>query len=105
MGEEAVPVTLHVYDLSNGLARALSMQLLGKQVEETCNLKPVLWSTQRPGSQLFHASQPFCTVQIDGVWHTAVVVHGTEHYYGGGLQQAVPGQTPFGPPFTVIELG
>ncbi|KAK9825308.1 hypothetical protein WJX74_007806 [Apatococcus lobatus] len=73
MGEEAVPVTLHVYELSNGLARALSMQLLGKQ--------------------------------IDGVWHTAVVVHGVEHYYGGGLQQAVPGQTPFGPPYTIIDLG
>ncbi|KAK9862241.1 hypothetical protein WJX84_006612 [Apatococcus fuscideae] len=73
MADDSYPVKLHVYDLSNGLARSLSMQLLGKQ--------------------------------IDGVWHTAVVAHGIEHYYGGGLQQAVPSQTPFGQPVQVIKLG
>jgi hypothetical protein len=43
--------------------------------------------------------------QIDGIWHTSVVVGGCEYYYGGGINQATPGQTPFGPPLYMEELG
>ncbi|KAF8749513.1 hypothetical protein RHS01_09976 [Rhizoctonia solani] len=43
-------VQLYVYDLSGGLAKALSMQMTGKQ--------------------------------IDGIWHTSVVVFGKEIFYG-----------------------
>eukprot|EP00762_Andalucia_godoyi_P005779 ANDGO_06904.mRNA.1 DeSI-like protein At4g17486 len=66
-------VTLHVYDLSRGMARQLSPMLLGKY--------------------------------IDGIWHTGIVVYGTEYFYGQGIQQGYPANTPFGAPHEVIELG
>lgn len=46
-----------------------------------------------------------CDVQIMGVWHTAIVVGGVEYYYGGAVQQAPAGCTPFGQPLDVVPLG
>lgn len=43
--------------------------------------------------------------QIDGIWHTSVVVRGIEHYFGGGINVAPAGSTPFGRPIDIIELG
>ena len=34
--------------------------------------------------------------QINGVWHTGIVIHGYEYYYGGGISYDLPGKTPFG---------
>ncbi|KAG6540796.1 hypothetical protein Mapa_017820 [Marchantia paleacea] len=42
---------------------------------------------------------------IDGIWHTGVVVYGFEYYFGGGIQMTPVGQTPYGKPLRVIELG
>lgn len=61
-----VEVVVHVYDLSAGMAAALSQSLIGKQ--------------------------------IDGVWHTGVVVFGREYFFGGGIQAGLPGSTQFGRP-------
>ena len=36
--------------------------------------------------------------QIDGVWHTGVVVFGKEFFFGGGIQSGDPGETPYGVP-------
>ncbi|MGB1593038.1 MAG: hypothetical protein ACPIOQ_09825, partial [Promethearchaeia archaeon] len=66
-------VVLHVYDLSNGLAKTMSQSFLGKQ--------------------------------IDGVWHTGVVVFGKEFFFGGGIQHDEPGRTPYGIPVDKIPLG
>lgn len=55
------PVKLYVYDLSNGLARQLSLQLTGKQ--------------------------------INGIWHTSVVVFGKEIFYGQGVCITPPGRS------------
>ena len=73
MGEGGHQVTLHLYDLSQGMARAMSPALLGRQ--------------------------------IDGVWHTGIVVHGQEYYFGGGIQVGYPGGTHFGRPMQVIPMG
>ncbi|XVE78071.1 hypothetical protein DITRI_Ditri13aG0114800 [Diplodiscus trichospermus] len=73
MAEEGHKVTLNVYDLSQGLARQLSMTFLGKVIE--------------------------------GIWHTGVVVYGNEYYFGGGIQHAPVGTTPYGKPIRVIDLG
>ncbi|KAI0074056.1 DUF862-domain-containing protein [Panus rudis PR-1116 ss-1] len=67
------PVQLYVYDLSNGLAKQLSLQLTGKQ--------------------------------IDGVWHTSVVVYGKEIFYGQGISITAPGQSHHGRPLHVIDMG
>ncbi|KAG2500934.1 hypothetical protein HYH03_000759 [Edaphochlamys debaryana] len=73
MGDGGEKVKLHVYDLTNGMARSLSPMLLGRQ--------------------------------IDGVWHTGVVVGGVEYFFGGGVHRCVAGQTPFGTPMKVEDLG
>ncbi|KLO17281.1 DUF862-domain-containing protein [Schizopora paradoxa] len=67
------PVQLYVYDLSNGLAKQLSLQLTGKQ--------------------------------IDGIWHTSVVVFGKEIFYGQGISITSPGQSHHGRPLQAIDMG
>jgi hypothetical protein len=42
---------------------------------------------------------------VDGVWHTSVVAHGVETYYGQGIQQSLPAQTHHGYPDEVVEMG
>ena len=58
------PVKLNVYDMSQGMARQMSMQMVGKQ--------------------------------IDGIWHTGIVIYNKEFYFGGGISYDAPGTTPFG---------
>lgn len=61
-------------DLSNGLARSLSMPLAG--------------------------------IQIDGIWHTSIVLRSREIYYGQGIQEvSPPGTTHHGQPVKVVDLG
>ncbi|KAG2183580.1 hypothetical protein INT43_006586 [Umbelopsis isabellina] len=66
-------VKLYVYDLSQGMAKQMSMGLTGRQ--------------------------------IDGIWHTSVVVFGQEYYYGQGIMNSLPGTTPHGRPIQVIDMG
>ncbi|RDB15260.1 hypothetical protein Hypma_004803 [Hypsizygus marmoreus] len=69
----ATLVQLYVYDLSNGMARQLSRQLTGRQ--------------------------------IDGIWHTSVVVFGNEIFYGQGINTTLPGRSHHGAPLQVIDMG
>ncbi|GJJ15677.1 hypothetical protein Clacol_009955 [Clathrus columnatus] len=64
---------LYVYDLSNGLARQMSRQLTGKQ--------------------------------IDGIWHTSVVVFGMEVFYGQGISITLPGKSHHGSPLHIVDMG
>lgn len=66
-------VILQVYDLSGGMARMMSLPLIGKQ--------------------------------IDGIWHTSVVVYNKEYYFGGGICCDVPLTTPYGQPVERIPMG
>jgi hypothetical protein len=50
-------------------------------------------------------SAPLLGKQIDGIWHTGVVVFGREYYFGGGIQCGAPGGTHFGRPLRTIDLG
>ncbi|KAJ6508961.1 PPPDE putative peptidase domain-containing protein [Mycena sanguinolenta] len=67
------PVQLYIYDLSNGLAKQLSAQLTGRQ--------------------------------IDGIWHSSIVVFGKEVYYGQGISTSLPGKSHHGQPLQVVDLG
>ncbi|XP_038591892.1 desumoylating isopeptidase 1-like [Micropterus salmoides] len=70
----AHPVKLYVYDMSRGMARQMSLLMLGKQ--------------------------------LDGIWHTAVVVHGKEFYFvGEGINHCSPGGSSLGEPDFVVDLG
>ncbi|KAJ7696025.1 PPPDE putative peptidase domain-containing protein [Mycena rosella] len=69
----ASPVKLYIYDLSNGLAKQLSAQLTGRQ--------------------------------IDGIWHTSIVVFGQEVFYGQGINTTLPGRSHHGQPLQIVDLG
>jgi len=43
--------------------------------------------------------------QFDGIWHTSIVVYGTEYYYASGIQTSVPGQTHHGQPMQTFDMG
>lgn len=44
--------------------------------------------------------------QIEGVWHTAIVVYGKEYFFGGaGIGECPPGNTILGPPDLTVDLG
>lgn len=42
---------------------------------------------------------------IEGIWHTAIVVHGQEIYFGQGIAFSAPGRTHHGQPKKIIDLG
>jgi hypothetical protein len=66
-------VVLHIYDLSQGMAKQFSKQFIG--------------------------------TQVDGIYHTGIVVYGKEFYYGGGISYDPPARTPFGPPTRTQSMG
>ncbi|KAI9033370.1 PPPDE putative peptidase domain-containing protein [Hyaloraphidium curvatum] len=71
--EESSEVILYVYDLSQGMARMLSMPLAGRQ--------------------------------IDAIYHTSVVVYGTEYFFGQGIMSCAPGQSMHGTPIEQLRMG
>lgn len=44
-------------------------------------------------------------INIDAVYHTAVVFGGVEYLYGSGVQTSYPGSTHHGRPMEIIPLG
>ena len=50
-------------------------------------------------------SQALIGKQIDGVWHTGVVVFGIEYFYGGGIVAARAGTAVPGMRYDVVPLG
>lgn len=50
-------------------------------------------------------SQSLIGKQVDGIWHTSVIVYDKEYFYGGGVQSDNPGQTPYGNPLRKIDMG
>ena len=69
----AEKVTLLVYDITMGMAKGMSMMLIGQQ--------------------------------IDAVYHTSLVVYGTEYFFGGGICKMAPKTTPYGKPIDELPLG
>ena len=44
-------------------------------------------------------------VQIDAVYHTALVFGGIEYFFGAGVQTTYPGSTHHGKPMEIIPMG
>jgi len=42
--------------------------------------------------------------QMEGIWHTSIVVHGKEYWYGGRVFESEIGTTPFGTPTKIVDL-
>jgi hypothetical protein len=50
-------------------------------------------------------SAAFLGVQIDAIYHTAIVLGGVEYVYDGGIKRVRPGKTHLGRPMQIIPLG
>lgn len=50
-------------------------------------------------------SQQLIGKQVDGIWHTSVIVYEKEYFYGGGVQSDHPKSTPYGQPLREIDMG
>ncbi|XP_043958663.1 desumoylating isopeptidase 1b [Gambusia affinis] len=51
-------------------------------------------------------SSLFLGRQVDGIWHTGVVVHGKEFFFGGGgIAHCQPCGTVLGQPNSIVDLG
>jgi len=50
-------------------------------------------------------SQQLIGKQVDGIWHTSIIVYEKEYFYGGGIQSDTPGTTPYGKPLRTVEMG
>ena len=44
-------------------------------------------------------------IQIDAVYHTALVFGGVEYLFGQGVQEALPGRTHHGAPMEIVSMG
>ena len=74
-------VELYIYDLSAGMARQLA---------------PMLGIGGAFGLNF----------DLEGIWHTAIVVHNTEWFFGGtGIERSTPGGTMMGQPMRIEHLG
>ncbi|XP_030044382.1 desumoylating isopeptidase 1-like [Microcaecilia unicolor] len=44
--------------------------------------------------------------QLEGIWHTAIIIYEDEFFYGStGISSCPPGGTLLGPPDAVVDLG
>ena len=44
-------------------------------------------------------------LQIDAIYHTAVVLEGVEYFFGQGIHRKIPGSTHHGRPMEIIKMG
>jgi desumoylating isopeptidase 1 len=50
-------------------------------------------------------SQALTGVQIDAIYHTAIVLNHVEYFFGQGIHRKIPGSTHHGRPMKIIKLG
>ena len=71
---------------------------------ELCALHPAanaLEAVTSPTLACLCLACPPPVTQIEAVYHTSIVVAGSEYYFGGGINVARAGHTPFGRPIQV----
>ncbi|XP_042046667.1 deubiquitinase DESI2-like isoform X1 [Salvia splendens] len=85
--------------------RLESFFLIGlvKMAEDGCKVSLNVYDlSQGLARQL---STAFLGKPIEAIWHTGVVVYGHEYYFGGGIESAPAGTTPYGTPIRTVDLG
>lgn len=50
-------------------------------------------------------SQALTGIQIDAIYHTAIVFNSVEYFFGQGVHRKIPGSTHHGRPMSVVDLG
>lgn len=50
-------------------------------------------------------SQALTGIQIDAIYHTAIVLNNVEYFFGQGIHRKIPGTTHHGRPMNVVNLG
>jgi desumoylating isopeptidase 1 len=50
-------------------------------------------------------SQALTGIQIDAIYHTAIVLNRVEYFFGQGIHRKIPGSTHHGRPMRIIKLG
>ncbi|KAG5363422.1 Desumoylating isopeptidase 1 [Yarrowia sp. B02] len=72
--------------------------------EETHKVKLYVYDLSRGMAK--QMSLAFLGTQVDGIWHTSIVIDNKiEWYYGAGIQNAPPATTHHGIPDKVVDLG
>eukprot|EP00759_Apiculatamorpha_spiralis_P002240 PhF_6_TR10829/c0_g1_i3/m.17481 len=87
--DETFPVEVYYYDISGGMANQITSIISAL-------------SSQVGGGGSRGGSAP---APLEGIWHTAVVVHNREIYFDNGISWSSPGHTPFGTPLKRIPQG
>lgn len=76
---------------------------MAEAVESSSSVKLHIYDLSKGMAQ--QLSLAFLGKQIDGIWHTGIVVYGYEYYFGDGIQAAAPAATPFEEPDKTVDLG
>jgi desumoylating isopeptidase 1 len=50
-------------------------------------------------------SRSLLGIELEGIWHTSIVVHGKEYYFRGGIEESAPKSTVFGVPISEMSYG
>ncbi len=82
MSESGEPVYLYVYDLSQ-----VSSFIPFMHIDHTA-IDAARFHNDQGMARIM--SRQMTGTQIDGIWHTAIVVYGIEYYYGQGISTAIP---------------
>lgn len=57
------------------------------------------------GGMASQMSQGLIGKHLEGIWHTGLVVYGSEFFFGGGICEGKPKHTPYGTPVKEFNMG
>jgi len=50
-------------------------------------------------------SKSLLGIELEGIWHTSIVVYGKEYYFRGGIEESSPKSSVFGTPVSELSYG
>lgn len=86
------------------MSDSLNLEVSGEPAdhEEKARVQLYIYDLSHGMGKLY---APLFGLNIEGVWHTAVVVHNKEIYFGSGIFVNDPGKTHLGAPDRVLDMG